>query len=172
MVCPADVWADDRANGSVAEKRPLQNQIKKKKAPNWSSGPFVILSRRRPTFPHSYPCSIIGPARLNFRVRDGNGCDPRGMTTGKWQRLETRGWRLEENLEPVIRLKLFCSANAMGSRNRQQFQKPGAEAGSFQTSCFQLLISDFKAGDTSSARCRTIAVCYKTLQFGLETTLQ
>ena len=35
---------------------------------------------RRPTFPHSYPCSIIGPARLNFRVRDGNGCDPRGMT--------------------------------------------------------------------------------------------
>src|SRR6267378_3129368 len=54
----------------------------KKKAPNRSSGPFLILSRRRPTFPHSYPCSIIGPARLNFRVRDGNGCDPRGMTTG------------------------------------------------------------------------------------------
>src|SRR6266700_8086234 len=41
------------------------------------------LSWRRPTFPHSYPCSIIGPARLNFRVRDGNGCDPRGMTTRK-----------------------------------------------------------------------------------------
>src|SRR6266581_6371569 len=40
------------------------------------------LSWRRPTFPHSCPCSIIGPARLNFRVRDGNGCDPRGMTTG------------------------------------------------------------------------------------------
>src|SRR5882762_4481796 len=54
----------------------------KKKAPNWSSGPFLILSRRRPTFPHSCPCSIIGPARLNFRVRDGNGCDPRGITTG------------------------------------------------------------------------------------------
>ena len=46
--------------------------------------PFVCkLSRRRPTFPHSYPCSIIGPARLNYRVRDGNGCDPRGMATGK-----------------------------------------------------------------------------------------
>src|ERR1700730_11236515 len=43
--------------------------------------PFPIQSRRRPTFPHSYPCSIIGPARLNFRVRDGNGCDPRGITT-------------------------------------------------------------------------------------------
>src|SRR6266436_3806621 len=61
--------------------RPLQRR-EKKKAPNRSSGPFVNLSRRRPTFPHSYPCSIIGPARLNFRVRDGNGCDPRGMTTG------------------------------------------------------------------------------------------
>src|SRR5437899_8915113 len=40
------------------------------------------LLRRRPTLPHSFPCSIIGPARLNFRVRDGNGCDPRGITTG------------------------------------------------------------------------------------------
>jgi len=26
-----------------------------------------------PTFPHSYPCSIIGPARLNFRVVRGIG---------------------------------------------------------------------------------------------------
>jgi hypothetical protein len=49
---------------------------------------FGILSRRRPTFPRSYPRSIIGPARLNFRVRDGNGCDPRGMTTGNsWKSL-------------------------------------------------------------------------------------
>jgi hypothetical protein len=28
------------------------------------------------------------------------------------------------------------------------------------------------AGNTSSARCRTITVCYKTLQIGLETSLQ
>src|SRR6266705_6995241 len=62
------------------------------------------LSWRRPTFPHSYPCSIIGPARLNFRVRDGNGCDPRGMTTRK---LETR----------VLIPKLIPSK---GSRVRQQ----------------------------------------------------
>ncbi len=54
----------------------------KEKGPEPKFGALVILSRRRPTFPHSYPCSIIGPARLNFRVRDGNGCDPRGMTTG------------------------------------------------------------------------------------------
>src|SRR6266700_7270354 len=51
------------------------------------------LSWRRPTFPHSYPCSIIGPAGLNFRVRDGNGCDPRGMTTRKFGSLAPKNWR-------------------------------------------------------------------------------
>src|SRR5881296_741039 len=40
------------------------------------------LSRRRPTFPRSYPRSIIGDAELNCRVRNGNGCDLRSMTTG------------------------------------------------------------------------------------------
>src|SRR5205823_10239027 len=39
--------------------------------------------RQRPTLPHSFPCSTIGGIRLNFRVRNGNGCDPDPMTTGK-----------------------------------------------------------------------------------------
>ena len=43
---------------------------------------LFILSRRRPTFPRSYPRSIIGDAELNCRVRNGNGCDLRSMTTG------------------------------------------------------------------------------------------
>ena len=43
--------------------------------------------RQRPTLPHSFPCSTIGGIRLNFRVRNGNGCDPDPMTTGKL------GWR-------------------------------------------------------------------------------
>ena len=30
-----------------------------------------------------YACSTIGGSRLNFRVRNGNGCDPAPMTTGK-----------------------------------------------------------------------------------------
>ena len=60
----------------------VPGQEGKEKGPKPEFGAFWNLSRRRPTFPHSYPCSIIGPARLNFRVRDGNGCDPRGMTTG------------------------------------------------------------------------------------------
>src|SRR6202011_5314681 len=44
---------------------------------------FVYYCRQRPTLPHSFPCSTIGGIRLNFRVRNGNGCDPDPMTTGK-----------------------------------------------------------------------------------------
>src|SRR4030065_2038664 len=40
-------------------------------------------SRQRPTFPRSCPRSIIGAERLNDRVRDGNGCVPLAMATGK-----------------------------------------------------------------------------------------
>src|SRR5215469_13625447 len=37
--------------------------------------------RQRPTLPHTFACSTIGPAGLNFRVRDGNGWVPRGKIT-------------------------------------------------------------------------------------------
>ena len=40
-------------------------------------------SRQRPTLPHSHPCSTIGAERLNCRVRNGNGCGPLAMVTGK-----------------------------------------------------------------------------------------
>ena len=43
----------------------------------------LCLCRQLPTLPHTFACSTIGPAGLNFRVRDGNGCGPRGMTTRK-----------------------------------------------------------------------------------------
>ncbi len=39
--------------------------------------------RRRPTLPHSLPCSTIGAEELNFRVRDGNGCDLFAIATEK-----------------------------------------------------------------------------------------
>ena len=39
--------------------------------------------RPRPTLPHSCPCSTIGAERLNFRVRNGNGCGPFANKTGK-----------------------------------------------------------------------------------------
>jgi hypothetical protein len=58
-----------------------------------------MICRRSPNLPHTFACSTIGPARLNFRVRDGNGWDPRGMVTGKVGgveifRAERSGFRL------------------------------------------------------------------------------
>src|ERR1700761_8737473 len=50
----------------------------------------AILCRRSPNLPHTYACSTIGPTRLNFRVRDGNGCDPRGKLTGKLLKSRSR----------------------------------------------------------------------------------
>src|SRR5246127_4415474 len=46
----------------------------------------LYLCRQRPTLPHTFACSTIGPAGLNFRVRDGNGWIPRGKITDKLRR--------------------------------------------------------------------------------------
>ena len=48
------------------------------------------ICRRSPNLPHTYACSTIGPTRLNFRVRDGNGCDPRSKLTGKLLKFRSR----------------------------------------------------------------------------------
>src|SRR5213078_1680195 len=49
-----------------------------------TSGPLAFdYCRQRPTLPYSFPYSTIGGIRLNFRVRNGKGCDPDPMTTGK-----------------------------------------------------------------------------------------
>jgi hypothetical protein len=50
----------------------------------------LIICRRSPNLPHTYACSTIGPTRLNFRVRDGNGCDPRSKLTGKLLKFRSR----------------------------------------------------------------------------------
>ena len=38
--------------------------------------------RQRPILPGSHPPSIVGVTELNFRVRDGNGCDLCTIATG------------------------------------------------------------------------------------------
>ena len=43
---------------------------------------FAIKNRQRPTFPGSFPPSIIGAKELNFCVRDGNRCDLLAIVTG------------------------------------------------------------------------------------------
>jgi hypothetical protein len=56
---------------------------KKNKSPRGSRlAGFEKYCRQRPTLPYSFPYSTIGGSRLNFRVRNGNGCDPAPMTTG------------------------------------------------------------------------------------------
>jgi hypothetical protein len=62
--------------------RALWKSTVERKRPLGLSPTAFVLSRRRPTFPRSYPRSIIGDAELNCRVRNGNGCDLRSMTTG------------------------------------------------------------------------------------------
>ena len=42
----------------------------------------AIKNRQRPTFPGSFPPSIIGAKELNFCVRDGNRCDLLAIVTG------------------------------------------------------------------------------------------
>jgi hypothetical protein len=65
---------------------PIEEQAKKARGHNWSEtyGSGLLKDfRRRPTLPHSLPCSTIGAEELNFRVRDGNGCDLFAITTEK-----------------------------------------------------------------------------------------
>ena len=51
--------------------------------------------RRRPTLPHSLPCSTIGAEGLSFRVRNGAGRFPFAMTA------ETL-WRCQSDSRPYL----------------------------------------------------------------------
>jgi hypothetical protein len=50
---------------------------------------YEINFRRRPTLPLSFPSSTIGAKELNFRVRDGNGCDLFAIATEKLKVLKS-----------------------------------------------------------------------------------
>jgi hypothetical protein len=49
--------------------------------PRADPGPLSLI-RRRPTLPRRCQRSTIGAGGLNFRVRDGNGCNPSARVTG------------------------------------------------------------------------------------------
>ncbi len=59
------------------------SHILKRRKPSVNRGLSNINSRRRPTLPHSLPCSTIGAEELNCRVRNGNGCCLLAIITGK-----------------------------------------------------------------------------------------
>ena len=80
----------------------------------------LYLCRRRPTLPHTFACSTIGPAGLNFRVGDGNGCFPRGKITGNWRRFAGPG------LKPLaLRVAIDSGLKARSTtvRIRQSFKE-------------------------------------------------
>ena len=65
-----------RGEERIRKKRMRKNK-KRATNPIWIGGPKTW---QRPTLPQSHPCSTIGPGGLYFRVRDGNGCGPSGIT--------------------------------------------------------------------------------------------
>ena len=71
--CGGGAWPE--ANRRVAAP-------KRDEGPLRSGAPSSREIRRRPTLPGGLPPSTIGAGGLNFRVRNGNGCDPAAMATG------------------------------------------------------------------------------------------
>ena len=61
----------------------IRQNSERKKSPLKLSGLFLNIDPATSYFPTIENCSIIGSNRLNFRVRDGNGCDPVDKITGK-----------------------------------------------------------------------------------------
>ena len=74
----AGVRNAQRSSGHIAREVASH----KRKGPTSQKTSGLRYCRQRPTLPRSYPRSTIGGSRLNFRVRNGNGCDPAPMTTG------------------------------------------------------------------------------------------
>src|ERR1700694_3286919 len=74
---------------------PLEGKKKNRRLAN--EAPILKNIRQRPTLPRGFPRSTIGSGGLNFRVRDGNGCDPSDIATGnfyapgRWQFRTRRG---------------------------------------------------------------------------------
>src|SRR6266540_3929209 len=62
----------------------------KRKSPPAQAPAGEEKMRQRPTLPHGFPCSTIGSGGLNFRVRDGNGCDPTDIATAKHEKERRR----------------------------------------------------------------------------------
>ena len=67
------------ARAPRGQHRPMQSGIVK--GPALTGRPLHGKGvRRRPTLPHSLPCSTIGAEGLSFRVRNGTGRFPFAMT--------------------------------------------------------------------------------------------
>ena len=74
----------------ISQNRKEKNKKRKKEHVPYGCAQFfisiseikVIKNRQRPTFPGSFPPSIIGAKELNYCVRDGNRCILPAIVTG------------------------------------------------------------------------------------------
>jgi hypothetical protein len=57
------------------------SHVRKREEGRLSAALFHSEIRRRPTLPGGHPPSTISAGGLNFRVRNGNGCDPSAIAT-------------------------------------------------------------------------------------------
>ena len=72
------------------------------------------FKERRPTLTYPYEYTTIGPAGLNFRIRNGNGCFPRGKSTPNFYSfiiLSTITYNFSEKLHFKSRKKRFSIAS-------------------------------------------------------------
>ncbi len=77
---PGRYKALERERRCALVRRP-RCSAEKRRRPTLASEPSK--TRHRPTLPQACACSTIGPEELNFRVRDGNGCDLFGIDARK-----------------------------------------------------------------------------------------
>ena len=68
--------------------------------------PICCEIRRRPTLPGRLHPSTIGAGGLNFRVRNGNGCDPTAIATETFMFLSKRQCFKNSTASTNIRFKI------------------------------------------------------------------
>jgi hypothetical protein len=84
------------------------------------SGLFFEIIPATTYFPTTESCSIIGSNRLNFRVRDGNGCDPTDTITGKLvcrSPYVSKGEILKLDVSPLLTCGLLHKFSKLISKN-------------------------------------------------------
>ena len=80
------------------------------------SGLALKIVRRRPTLPHSLPCSTIGAERLNFRVRNVTGCFPFAMVAETLLRYQFLGLINSRESRQAIRVPDHISGTSQWTR--------------------------------------------------------
>jgi hypothetical protein len=109
------------------------------------TGSLEHYPRQRPTLPRTFARSTIGGSRLNFRVRNGNGCDPAPMTTGKLEIEGLSDW--------VLTLQTSVNHSLANSLNHSMYEAWGP-AGEWR-----LASRETRPADRPRASCQRPLTC-------------